>query len=82
MPDVGLVLSTRESQKFRDNVLPLGITVMIAGSKTSPGGYSDMELADDQFSVDDDRSPGESAAMLKDKGFDPVWKDWEKKFIE
>jgi 2-iminoacetate synthase len=39
-PDVGLVLSTRESPKLRDGLLPLGITMMSAGSHTEPGGYT------------------------------------------
>jgi 2-iminoacetate synthase len=39
-PDVGLVLSTREMPKLRDGVIPLGITMMSAGSHTEPGGYT------------------------------------------
>ena len=39
-PDVGLVLSTRESAKLRDGLIPLGITLMSAGSHTEPGGYT------------------------------------------
>ena len=39
-PEVGLVLSTRESPKLRDNLIPLGITLMSAGSHTEPGGYT------------------------------------------
>jgi 2-iminoacetate synthase len=39
-PEVGLVLSTRESPKLRDHLIPLGITMMSAGSHTEPGGYT------------------------------------------
>ncbi len=39
-PDVGLVLSTRESPRLRDALMPLGITLMSAGSHTEPGGYT------------------------------------------
>ncbi len=39
-PDVGLVLSTRESAPLRDGLMPLGITLMSAGSHTEPGGYT------------------------------------------
>src|SRR6185436_8164078 len=39
-PDVGMVLSTRESAKIRNGLLPLGITMMSAGSHTEPGGYT------------------------------------------
>jgi 2-iminoacetate synthase len=39
-PDVGLVLSTREPARLRDGLMPLGITMMSAGSHTEPGGYT------------------------------------------
>jgi 2-iminoacetate synthase len=39
-PDVGLVLSTRESPKLRNGLIPLGITLISAGSHTEPGGYT------------------------------------------
>jgi len=39
-PDVGLVLSTREPAALRDGLVPLGITLMSAGSHTEPGGYT------------------------------------------
>ncbi len=39
-PDVGLVLSTREPARLRDGFIPLGITLMSAGSHTEPGGYT------------------------------------------
>lgn len=39
-PDVGLVLSTRESARLRDGLIPLGVTLISAGSHTEPGGYT------------------------------------------
>jgi len=39
-PDVGLVLSTREPARLRDGLIPLGITLLSAGSHTEPGGYT------------------------------------------
>src|SRR5437762_2481595 len=39
-PDAGLVLSTREPARLRDGLVPLGITLMSAGSHTEPGGYT------------------------------------------
>ena len=39
-PDIGLVLSTREQARLRDGLIPLGITLMSAGSHTEPGGYT------------------------------------------
>jgi 2-iminoacetate synthase len=39
-PDAGLVLSTREPARLRDGLIPLGITMISAGSHTEPGGYT------------------------------------------
>lgn len=39
-PDVGIVLSTRETPKLRDGLMPLGVTTMSAGARTEPGGYT------------------------------------------
>ncbi|WP_406732288.1 2-iminoacetate synthase ThiH [Vibrio scophthalmi] len=74
--EVELSLSTRESEVFRDNVLPLGITAMSAASKTQPGGYAleDSEL--EQFEISDERSASRVEAMIRSKGFDPIWRDW------
>ena len=40
LPDVGIVLSTREPVGLRDGLIPIGVTMMSAGSHTEPGGYT------------------------------------------
>ena len=80
--DVGMVLSTRERAGFRDNLIKLGITKMSAGSKTSPGGYSRCSGAIEQFEVDDNRSVAEVAVVIKQAGFEAVWKDWDRAFVK
>ena len=80
--DAGLVLSTRESAGLRDNLLPLGITQMSAGSCTAPGGYAAQGSATEQFTIDDDRTPAEIAEILRSRGYDPVWKDWDGAFLQ
>ncbi|MDF1823863.1 MAG: 2-iminoacetate synthase ThiH [Verrucomicrobiales bacterium] len=45
-PQVGIVLSTRESVSLRNAIFPLGVTTISAGSHTEPGGYTG-EGADD-----------------------------------
>jgi 2-iminoacetate synthase len=50
-PQVGLVLSTREPAPLRDALLPLGITMMSAGSHTEPGGYTGQGKADLHLTV-------------------------------
>ncbi|MCC8189746.1 MAG: 2-iminoacetate synthase ThiH [Planctomycetes bacterium] len=84
-PDSGITLSTRESPRLRDHLIPLCVTQISAGSKTNPGGYrgdgsDDGDRSTEQFAVSDDRSAGEMAAVLRQLGFDPVWKDWDSGF--
>ncbi len=78
--DAGLVISTRESARLRDAMVPLGVTKMSAGSKTNPGGYGQKDKTLEQFAIDDTRCPAEVAHMLKTKGIEPVWKDWDTGF--
>lgn len=83
-PDSGMTMSTRELPGFRDNIIPLGVTQISAGSKTNPGGYADGNgsgAATEQFEVSDGRSAAEMAAVLRRLGFDPVWKDWDPGFL-
>ncbi|MBU3005801.1 2-iminoacetate synthase ThiH [Paraglaciecola arctica] len=76
-PQIDIVLSTREPASLRNNLLGLGVTQISAGSKTQPGGYADQTLALAQFEIDDERSPAQMAKVVKDAGFEVVWKDWE-----
>ena len=71
-------ISTREEERFRDNIVKLGITSMSAGSKTSPGGYSIAGQSLEQFEISDDRSPAAIAEMIQGHGYEPVWKDWDR----
>ncbi|WP_457573560.1 2-iminoacetate synthase ThiH [Desulfolithobacter sp.] len=84
-PDVGLILSTREEERYRDGMLGLGPTRYSAGSCTAPGGYSLEEKKADphdgeQFSIGDHRSIDEVCTAIRSKGFDPVCKDWDREF--
>jgi 2-iminoacetate synthase len=98
-PQVGIVLSTREAPELRDALLPLGVTMMSAGSHTEPGGYTgagrdslhytvrnqqvaaEGEAATKQFEIADDRTPAQIADLLRQRGFDPVWKDWDRAIL-
>ncbi|KQS27927.1 2-iminoacetate synthase ThiH [Dyadobacter sp. Leaf189] len=75
--EVELSLSTRESEKFRDHCIQLGITSISAGSKTNPGGYAVEAGSLEQFEISDERSPGEIARVIRNSGYEPVWKDWD-----
>jgi len=76
--EVELSLSTREHEKFRDHVIKLGITSISAGSKTDPGGYACGHQELEQFEISDERSPQKVAKMIKQQGYEPVWKDWDR----
>jgi len=73
-------ISTREEPAFRDNVIGLGITSLSAGSKTNPGGYSSAPDSLEQFEISDERSADEIAQVIRQRGYEPVWKDWDKSF--
>ena len=75
--DVDISISTRENAAFRDNMLPLGITSLSAGSKTEPGGYFTYPQALEQFHISDERTPSEVAESIRQRGYEPVWKDWD-----
>jgi len=99
-PQVGIVLSTRETESLRDTLVSLGVTTMSAGSHTEPGGYTHQgrgdlhltvrgrivapefhngidEIATGQFEISDERSAAEIASVLRQRGYEPVWKDWD-----
>jgi len=76
--EVELSISTRENEKFRNNIIKLGITSMSAGSKTNPGGYAVEPQSLEQFEISDERSPEEIAAIIKQQGYEAVWKDWDR----
>ena len=83
LPDVPLLLSTRERPEFRDGMAGLGISKMSAGSRTTVGGYGEAEPATDgQFQVSDERSVPEVCAMLRVRGLHPVFKNWDSVFRE
>lgn len=77
LPDAGIVMSSREPAHFRDRLIPLGVTHTSAGSHTEPGGYTEPGQADEQFSVNDNRSAAEVVSVLRGMGYDIVWKDWD-----
>ncbi|MBD5425789.1 MAG: 2-iminoacetate synthase ThiH [Bacteroides sp.] len=78
--DVDISVSTRETPDFRNNIATLGATSMSAGSKTEPGGYETYPQALEQFAVSDERSPARVEADLRARGYEVVWKDWDKIF--
>lgn len=73
----GINITTRESKELRDNLIPLGVTKMSAGVSTEVGGHSADNKGEMQFEISDGRSVEEIKAMLDEKGYCAVFKDWE-----
>ena len=57
VPYTGMIISTRESQRMREQLLHCGISQISGGSRTSVGGYTSPERHDEtaQFDVSDTR---------------------------
>ncbi|GFK92675.1 2-iminoacetate synthase [Fundidesulfovibrio magnetotacticus] len=77
MPRGGVTLSTRERPGLRDNLLGLGVTRMSAGVCTQVGGRASGQHATGQFEISDPRSVDEMAQALYQRGYQPVYKDWQ-----
>ncbi len=82
-PDLGVNLSTREPAAYRDALAGVGVSHMSSESSVEPGGYGDPqgESEGKQFLPHDTRNTAEFSAMLKEKGLEPVWKDWDSSII-
>lgn len=77
LPKVGINISTRETARFRDNLIKLGVTKMSAGSRTEVGGYQKENKTTGQFDISDRRSVKSVVNMIKKSGYQPVFKNWE-----
>ena len=73
VPYTGMIVSTRESQAFRERVLELGISQVSGGSRTSVGGYTEEVRPEDtaQFEVADTRGLDEVIRWLMEKEYVP-----------
>lgn len=71
VPYTGIILSTRESAKLRDELLELGVSQISAGSKTSPGGYEEDDREATQFETSDERSVDQMLRVVAKQGHLP-----------
>ncbi|MBT3363842.1 MAG: 2-iminoacetate synthase ThiH [Chloroflexi bacterium] len=76
LPRVGLTISTRESAELRDNLIPLAVTKMSAGSSTVVGGHTDSKDSVGQFDISDDRTVDQMRKVVAAHGYKPILKDW------
>lgn len=72
VPYTGIIVSTRESEATREAVLPLGVSQISGGSRTSVGGYVEREQENSaQFEVSDTRTLDEVVNWLLTLGYLP-----------
>lgn len=72
LPFASLTISSRESARFRDNVVGLAATKISAGVDVGIGGHSKENKGDEQFLIDDGRTVREICTMLTSRGLQPV----------
>lgn len=72
LPYTGIILSTRESDAMRNELIKYGVSQISAASKTNPGSYAhEEEGTGTQFSTGDHRTLEEVIASLVDAGYIP-----------
>lgn len=76
LPRAGITVSTRETKTFRDNLVPLGVTKMSAGSCTAVGGRTNERAQTGQFDICDERGVAEVREALAGCGYKAILKDW------
>lgn len=72
LPFASLTISSRESARFRDNVVGLAATKISASVDVGIGGHSRESKGDEQFLIDDGRTVREICTMLTSRGLQPV----------
>ena len=78
MPFASITISTRECQRFRDNVVDIAATKISAGVDVGIGGHDgeSEKKGDEQFEISDGRNVDEVYKALTDKGLQPVMSDY------
>ena len=77
MPFASITISTRECERFRDNIIQIAAPKISAGVNVGIGGHSqEEEKGDEQFEISDGRSVDEIYQMIEDNGMQPVMTDY------
>lgn len=76
MPFSNITISSRESARFRDNIIQIAATKTSAGVDVGIGAHSGEQKGDEQFEIDDARTVNEMYDMIKSKGMQPVMSDY------
>jgi 2-iminoacetate synthase len=76
LPFANITISSRESARFRDNVVGIAATKISAGVDVGIGGRAGGGKGDEQFEIDDGRSVSEIRGMLLSRGLQPVMSEY------
>lgn len=71
VPFTGMIVSTRESEEMRKELIRLGISQMSAGSATGVGSYKTNKNSSVQFKVIDERDAMDVIKWIMDEGMVP-----------
>ncbi len=77
-PQCGMNISTRENVDMRRGLIPFGVTKISAGVSTAVGGHTLKNKGTSQFDVSDESSVEDIKNLIKDIGYQPILKDWER----
>lgn len=76
LPFASIIISTRECQRVRDNLIQIAATKISAGVDVGIGGRSGEELGDEQFEIDDTRNVQGVYDAILSYGMQPVMNDY------
>ncbi|MGN0638633.1 MAG: 2-iminoacetate synthase ThiH [Huintestinicola sp.] len=77
LPYASITISTRECERFRNNVIKLAATKISAGVNVGIGEHSDSaDKGDEQFEISDPRTVSEVYKAIEEMGLQPVMHDY------
>lgn len=76
LPYASITISTRECERFRNNIIKIAATKISAGVNVGIGGHSGEEKGDEQFEISDGRNVDEVYKAIEDAGLQPVMSDY------
>lgn len=76
MPFASITISTRECERFRNNVIKIAATKISAGVDVGIGGHSGEQKGDEQFEISDPRNVDEVFKAIEEQGLQPVMSDY------
>ncbi|MCI5603158.1 MAG: 2-iminoacetate synthase ThiH [Lachnospiraceae bacterium] len=76
MPFASITISTRECERFRNNIINIATTKISAGVGVGVGGHGEEKKGDEQFEISDSRSVSEVYDAIKEQGLTPVMSEY------